>query len=161
MSPGLTPTTMDAFDRPWHALSSTTDFASGAVAEPHAGLFYTVILASGTEDGGKRATLALSMACTALSMELNTHLFLVGDGSYWAYQGHAAGVHVAGFPALDELLESFVDLGGHLAVCSTCNQVLCHAPDSRDKVLRRRPGVQVQGMATLTEHLVRGRAVTF
>lgn len=127
----------------------------------HAGDLYTVILASGMEDGGKRATLALSMACTALSMGLSTHLFLVGEGSYWAYQGHADGIQVDGFPALDELLESFVDLGGNLAVCSTCNQALCHASGSHDKTLTRRPGVNIQGMATVMGHLMEGRGVTF
>ena len=142
----------------------TTDSQVGASAESssaHAESLYTVILASGTEDGGKRATLALSMACTALSMDLTTHLFLVGAGSIWAYQGHADGIQVDGFPALDELLESFVDLGGNLAVCSTCNQALCHTTGSHEKALTRRPGVQIQGMATVMEHLIQGRAVTF
>lgn len=125
------------------------------------GTDYTVILASGREDGGKRATLALSMACTALSMDLRTFLFLAGEGSYWAYQGHAEGIQVPGFPALVELLDSFVDLGGNLAVCSTCNQALCHASASPDVTLKRLPGVQVQGMAAVMEHLVRGQAVTF
>lgn len=37
---------------------------------------YTVILASGPEDGGKRATLALAAACTAQAMDLDTIVFL-------------------------------------------------------------------------------------
>ncbi|MDP2832545.1 MAG: DsrE family protein [Pseudomonadota bacterium] len=164
MSLTLTPAKTDVLDRGWPVLSPTADseFGSGEVLRvEYPGNLYTVILASGTEDGGKRATLALSMACTALSMDLSTHLFLVGDGSYWAYQGHADGIQVAGFPSLDELLESFVDLGGDLAVCSTCNQALCHASGSLDKALTRRPGVQIQGMATVMEHLLKGRAVSF
>lgn len=122
---------------------------------------YTVILASGAEDGGKRATLALSMACTALTMDQNTLLFLVGDGSYWAYQGHADGIQIDGFPSLDELLESFVDLGGNLSVCSTCNQAMCYTSGRHDKALTLRPEVQVQGMATVMAHLLQGRAATF
>jgi predicted peroxiredoxin len=122
---------------------------------------YTVILASGREDGGKRATLALSMACTALSMDMNTHLFMIGDGSYWAYQGHAHGIQVDGFPALEELLDSFSELGGHLALCSTCHAAICHAPDNRDGLPLRRNGVQINGMATVMEQVLRGRAITF
>lgn len=126
-----------------------------------AGNVYTVILASGLEDGGKRATLALSMGCTALSMDLDTHLFLVGAGSYWAYQGHADGIRIDGFPSLEELLETFVDLDGDLSVCSTCDQALCHATSPRHNELTRRPGVRIQGMAALMDHLMQGRAVTF
>lgn len=130
-------------------------------APPGGNQHYTVILTSGAEDGGKRATLAASMACTALSMDLRTHLFLVGDGSYWAYEGHADGIQVVGFPALEELLDSFVLLGGSLAICSTCDQVLCHASGGSDRPLRRRAGAQIQGMAALMEPLMRGQAVTF
>jgi len=43
-----------------------------------------IVLTSGNEDGGKRATLAFSAACTAQAMELDTRVFLVGDGSHWA-----------------------------------------------------------------------------
>ena len=127
----------------------------------HPGNRYTIILASGAEDGGKRATLALSMACTALSMDLSTLLFLAGNGSYWAYQSHADGIQIDGFPSLDELLQSFVDLGGNLAVCSACNQAMCHTSGSHNKTLTLRPEVQVRGMATVMEHLMHGRAVTF
>jgi len=123
--------------------------------------YYTVILASGSEDGGKRATLALSMGCTALSMDLDTRLFLVGDGSFWAYEGHTHGMQVDGFPPLDELLENVLDFGGNIAVCSTCDHALCFAPGAAGAMLRRRPGVQIQGMATVMEHLLKGRAVTF
>ena len=126
-----------------------------------AGSRYTVILATGNEDGGKRATLALSMACTALSMELATLVFLVGDGSYWAYEGHASNIQMKGFPALSELLDSFEELGGNLAVCSTCNHNLCHAPGKDEKTLVRRSGVKVQGMASVMDHLLQGRVVTF
>lgn len=122
---------------------------------------YTVILASGVQDGGKRATLAASMACTALSMDLTTHLFMIGDGSHWAYAGHADGIQVPGFPALEELLDSFVLLGGDLCLCSACDQALCHAPDATGSRLRHREGAHVQGMASVLEHMMLGQSVTF
>lgn len=147
----------------------STQDRQGAWALPrHAGLaedqtcnHYTIVLASGCEDGGKRATLALSMACTAQSLDLDTLVFMVGEGSYWAYQGHADPVEIEGFPSLASLLESFVELGGRLAVCSTCNKGLCHADGSKPAGLVRRADVEVQGMAAVMEHLLKGRAVSF
>ncbi|OFZ70296.1 MAG: hypothetical protein A2Z01_00160 [Betaproteobacteria bacterium RBG_16_58_11] len=71
-----------------------------------------VLLASGQEDAGKRATLAFSLACTAQALDRSTYVFMIGDGVHWAYEGHGDGVQVAGFPALNELIETFVELGG-------------------------------------------------
>src|SRR5215510_8375823 len=84
---------------------------------------YAVILASGAEDGGKRATLALSAACTAQAMDLDTIVFLVGDGVHWGYEGNAEAVHAQGFPPLAELIEAFLECGGQVLLCSACDAV--------------------------------------
>jgi len=115
---------------------------------------YAVILVSGPEDGGKRATLALAAACTAQAMDLDTIVFLLGDGAHWAYDGHAERVHALGFPALPDLLELFVDAGGRLLLCSACDGA-CALPGAR------RRGVSVSGLATLLSHTIGGSAVTF
>ncbi|MGD2112828.1 MAG: hypothetical protein PVI50_05535 [Gammaproteobacteria bacterium] len=64
-----------------------------------------IMLASGPEDGGKRATLAYSAACTAAGMDTPTRIFLVGDGTHRDYEGHTDGCHMDGFPPLQELVE--------------------------------------------------------
>ena len=122
--------------------------------------FCTIILASGIEDGGTRATLALSMACTALSMETDTHVFLVGTGSFWAYQGPGREVQIDGFPALQELFTEYLALGGSMGVCAACDAARCSSPNN-DGVLPRWPGVRVQGMASVMERMMAGRVVTF
>src|SRR3954463_16166214 len=75
---------------------------------------YAVILASGAEDGGKRATLALSAACSAQAMGLSPTLFLVGDGVPWVWEGGAEGVHAPWFPPLSDLMETFIECGGQV-----------------------------------------------
>lgn len=115
---------------------------------------YAVILASGPEDGGKRATLAFAAACTAEAMDLRTIVFLVGDGAHWGYDGHAERVHAPGFPALAELIDSFIEAGGQLLLCSACDAV-CAKPGPR------RRDVRVKGLASLLSHTATGSSVTF
>jgi predicted peroxiredoxin len=122
---------------------------------------YVVVLSSGAEDGGKRATLAFSAACTAQAMELDTQLFLVGDGSHWAYQGSCDGITQKGFPALTSLVESFVELEGKIFVCSACDTVCAMPVDSEGKILRRQPFIQPRGLASILEHMVGGSSITF
>lgn len=122
---------------------------------------YAVILASGPEDGGKRATLALAAACTAQAMDLNTIVFLVGDGVHWGYDGAAERVHAPGFPALAELMESFVESGGEVLLCSACDSVCALPIGPEGRPLKRRRGVRLQGLAAVLSHTLRGSSVTF
>ena len=122
---------------------------------------YAVILASGADDGGKRATLALSAACTAQAMDLDTIVFLVGDGVHWGYEGNAEEVRAPGFAPLAELIESFLECGGQVLICSACD-ALCALPFHRAGIQpRRRRGVRPQGLAALLSHTVGGSSLTF
>jgi predicted peroxiredoxin len=132
---------------------SASPSSSRAPARP-AGDPYAVILASGPEDGGKRATLAFAAACTAQAMDLDTIVFLLGDGAHWAYDGRAERVHAPGFPALADLIDSFVEAGGQLLLCSACDGI-CALPGAR------RRDVRLRGLASLLSHTVGGTAVTF
>lgn len=120
---------------------------------------YVVVLTSGTEDEGKRATLAFSAACTALSLDLDTQVFLVGDGSHWAYEGAADGVLQRGFPPLAELIDTFIDLGGAVHVCATCDGVC--SVQGADGPRRRRREVEPRGLASVLSHMIGGGSVTF
>ena len=48
-------------------------------------------------------------------------MFLLGDGAHWAYDGRAEQIHAPGFPALADLIDSFVEAGGQLLLCSACD----------------------------------------
>ncbi|MDX1696836.1 MAG: DsrE family protein [Thiohalobacterales bacterium] len=120
-----------------------------------------VILASGPEDDGKRATLAYSAAVTSLGMDTPTRLFLVGDGAFWAYEGHTSGFRMPGFPALSDLVEAFSELGGETWICSTCDQ-FCGVPsDGHHGGRSRRPDVQPRGMASILPEVAMGSSITF
>jgi uncharacterized protein involved in oxidation of intracellular sulfur len=122
---------------------------------------YVVVLSSGAEDAGKRATLAFSAACTAQAMELDTQLFLVGDGTYWAYQGSYDEVNLKGFPSLTSLVESFVELEGKIFVCSACDTTCALTEDEEGQPLLRQPFIQPRGLASILEHTVGGSSITF
>ena len=84
-----------------------------------------VVLTTGKQDRGARATLAFSWACTALAMGKSVSLFLTMDGTTWAMRDAIAGVQVEGFEPLAEYLEQFVALGGRLMVCAPCSEYYC------------------------------------
>ena len=122
---------------------------------------YAVLLTSGPQDGGKRATLALAAACTAQAMELDTIVFLIGDGAHWAYDGHAEEIHSPGFPALADLIESFAESGGQILLCSACDAVCAAPTDTGGRPLTRRGDVRPRGLASVLSHTVKGASVTF
>ncbi len=122
---------------------------------------YVVVLGSGEADGGQRATLAFSAACTAIAMDLNAHVFLVGDGAYWAYEGHCDDVEKTGFPPLKELFETFIELGGKTFVCSACDTVCATQDDNQGKPLVRYSSIKPRGMAYILKHTIGGSSITF
>ena len=73
----------------------------------------------GKEDP-ERATLAFILANVAASADQEAVVFLTIDGAWNATRGYADGVCKEGFPALKEVMESFVRNGGQIWVCGTC-----------------------------------------
>ena len=139
--------------------NNVVDFQSASHATGKGPL--VVMLTSGPEDGGKRATLAYCAACTAVGMDTETRIFLVGDGAHWGYEGHEKNYHMKGFPPLGELIEMYRELGGKTYICSTCDQV-CRIPGEEeysDRVLR--PDVLPSGLATILPEISCGSSVTF
>jgi predicted peroxiredoxin len=121
---------------------------------------YVEMLTSGDEDEGKRATLAFSAACAAISMDFNTVVFLIGDGSHWAYEGACNPVAQPGFPPLGDLIDSFLNLGGRIYICAACDQV-SNTSDKAKGDKRRRQRIQTLGLAPVLTHMVGSTSVTF
>jgi predicted peroxiredoxin len=119
-----------------------------------------VIVATGKEDGGKRATLAFSAACCSAAMGSRTCVFLVGEGADWGYVGRSAGVSQPGFPPLDELMSSFVEIGGEGMICSACHEV-CAAPDANTGPAVRRDGFRPAGLASVLAEFQGASALSF
>jgi len=120
-----------------------------------------VLLTSGHEDGGKRATLAYTAACTSAAMGKRTQIFLAGDGSFWGYRGREEGVVVNGFPPLEELMESFCELGGEVYICTSCDRACAVQGEEEARELVRHGWVRPRGMAAVLDMLEGGKSLTF
>ena len=121
-----------------------------------------IMLVSGNEDYGKRATLAFSAACTALAMEQQVTIFLVGDGSFWAGEKSSFGIEIPGFPPLNDLFETFGELGGRVALCSTCAKTICGIDEQKNMIpSQRRSCIEIQGFASVLSEAQHSTTLTF
>lgn len=119
----------------------------------------TIMLMSGREDGGKRATLAFVAAVSAAAMERPVQVFMAGDGAIWGDPEQAQNVQMTGFPPLAELVREYLELGGELLICSTCERFCMPAGSSTPG--RRWPALKLRGMAALLESQDGGPSLSF
>jgi len=104
------------------------------------------------KDDTDRATVAFVVANAAVGCEQEAIVFLSTEGVRWAVAGYADDVHEAGFAPLKQLIESFVDAGGQILVCSPC---------FNKRQLTGQPligGATIVGGAKLVEFLASGAA---
>ncbi|MDJ0763430.1 MAG: DsrE family protein [Myxococcota bacterium] len=117
-----------------------------------------VILTTGKQDRGARATLAFGWACTALAMGQSVTIFMTMEGTIWALKDATKDVKVEGFEPLDEYLSQFIDLGGELLACAPCSEYYC----SFDPTLVRNnlhPNVQLAGLSTVVSKAISNASV--
>lgn len=119
-----------------------------------------VVLTTGKQDRGARATLALGWACTALASGSNVTLFLTIDGAAWAMQNATQDIRVDGYEPLHNYLEQFLALGGELLVCAPCTKYYCGLRDGEVGALH--PAAKLAGLMTVVGSASRGaQVVTF
>lgn len=71
-------------------------------------------------DHPDRSTVAFVVAGAAAASDKETVVFLSTEGVRLAEEGYAGAIHEDGFAPLKQLLDSFVDAGGKIYVCSPC-----------------------------------------
>lgn len=87
-----------------------------------------IVATHGCEDP-ERACLPFVLANAALAMDTQAVVVLQGTAVTLAKKGCYEHVFAAGLPPLKELVDSFVELGGSLLVCSPCIQERQIKPD--------------------------------
>ncbi len=88
-----------------------------------------IVLTTGKQDRGTRATLAFAWGCAAISLGKKVSLYLTMDG-IWALHGAMKGVEVNGFEVnefdpLKNYMEQFLEFGGEILVCAPCSEYYC------------------------------------
>lgn len=74
------------------------------------------------KDDPERATLAFITGNVAASADQEVVLLLTIDGVWNATKGYVDDIHKEGFPALREVVLSFVNNGGQIWACGTCTK---------------------------------------
>jgi len=87
-----------------------------------------IVATHGCEDP-ERACLPFVLGNAALAMDTPAVVVLQGTAVTLAKKGCYEHVFAAGLPPLKELVDSFMELGGVLLVCSPCIQERHIAPD--------------------------------
>ena len=99
------------------------------------------------KDNCDRATVAFVVANAAAASDKETMVFLSIEGVRLATEGYADDIHEAGFSPLKDLINSFVEAGGKIFVCSPCFKK--RGLNEEDLI----SGVTVVGGAKLVEFL--------
>jgi uncharacterized protein involved in oxidation of intracellular sulfur len=110
-----------------------------------------IILTTGKQDRGTRATLAFAWGCAALAMGQTASIFLTMDGTVWALKGATKDVSVGGFEPLKNYIQQFTDLGGEVLVCAPCSEYYCRV-DVADRATLI-DEAKLAGMATIVGKL--------
>jgi uncharacterized protein involved in oxidation of intracellular sulfur len=79
-----------------------------------------VIIATHGGEDPERASLPFVMANAALAMDIQAVVILQGTAVTVAKKGCYEHVFAQGLPSLKELVDSFIQMGGTLLVCTPC-----------------------------------------
>jgi len=99
-------------------------------------------------DDAERATLPFMIATVALTMEVEPFVVLQGEGVRLAVKEQAEAVRAEGLSPVDSLMQSVLDAGHSMMVCSPC---LATRGISEDEL---REGCYVGGAAKIVEAML-------
>ena len=115
-----------------------------------------IILTTGPEDRGNRATLAFAMGVSSLVSGVETTVFMTMGGTFWSRQSACNKVRIDGFDPLAVYIEQFAELGGKILVCSPCHEFYC----SVDKESQLLPGAELAGLTHVVDQVLSASVVT-
>jgi predicted peroxiredoxin len=104
-----------------------------------------VFISTWFTDNLERCTLPWAVATAAVAADNEVHLFLQGPAVNVIKKGATDGLQHEPFPALGELVELFVEAGGHLYACAPCLQ--SHKIEKSDMI----DGVEIVGGMAMVE----------
>jgi predicted peroxiredoxin len=106
-----------------------------------------IVLTTGPEDRGSRATLAFALGVASLISGVPTTIYMTMGGTFWSRGKAHETVHVPGFSPLTEYVEQFTTAGGTLMVCSPCNDFYCAIATDGGLI----EGAELCGLATIVD----------
>ena len=115
-----------------------------------------IIVTTGPEDRGNRATLAFAMGVSSLISGVDTSVYLTMGGTFWSRQGSERGVHIDGFEPLADYRDQFMEGGGKVMVCSPCNEFYCSIASDKPLIA----GAEICGLAHIVDFALEGSVVT-
>ncbi|RKX27513.1 MAG: multidrug transporter [Candidatus Zixiibacteriota bacterium] len=95
-----------------------------------------VIIATHGGEDPERASLPFVLANASLAMDTHAVVILQGTAVTLAKKGCYEHVFAAGLPPLKDLVDSFIELGGTLLICSPCIQERHITPDMLVETVR-------------------------
>lgn len=115
-----------------------------------------IILTTGSEDRGNRATLAFAMGVSSMISGVETSIYLTVGGAFWSRRNAIDTVHVSGFEKLSVYVDQFLDFGGKIDVCSPCNEFYCSVAGGGPLL----EGAQVAGLSHIVDLALGASVVT-
>jgi predicted peroxiredoxin len=114
-----------------------------------------IVLTTGAEDRGNRATLAFAMGVSSLISGVDTTIYLTMGGTFWSRR-RKNKVHIEGFAPLEEYIEQFLEAGGKLMVCSPCNEFYCSIAGEQPLL----DGAELCGLTHIVDVALKSATVT-
>ena len=88
-----------------------------------------LIIVTHADENPEKATLPFVMANTALASDVEVVVALQSMAVYLAMKNYAKHVKTEGFPPLQDLIDSMLELGGKLYICGPCIKARNIAPE--------------------------------
>jgi predicted peroxiredoxin len=122
-----------------------------------------IVVTESLADGGRKAAIAFGVALSAQSHGTDVHVFLSLEAAVLGTPAGADGVHPRGFSEpLASYIQHFVELGGHLEVCSSCYEEYCRdLPKDEQGRPALRPGTKIHSLGVVAERAQQMPVISF